>query len=382
MSERATRSILGCAVGALGWARFGRARRTCVVAVLALALAGATDPAAAAVVEAGPTGGGVRYRADAGEANVVSIAVSGREVRFSDAGATIRLAMGAETTCSTTADGDVACLIPPMGLQSVNVLLGDGNDEAQTIDPVGNLVVVWLYGEDGADQLIGGDDRDLLDGGDGPDSVSGRGRNDSLDGGAGDDILRSGPGDDELTGSAGNDDLGGGTGQDSVWYRRRGRVRITLDGRPNDGMRGERDWIRRDVENASGSGTLIGNSRSNYLYGSGHIRGGGGNDSLSGDGRLVGGSGADSIDAAGGQAFGGAGNDRLFKAEGTQSGVKFFGGLGNDTISGVDISCPADACFEEAVEDLLACGPGRDKATLGTDDIARRDCEMADRSKP
>jgi hypothetical protein len=145
-----------------------------------------------------------------------------------------------------------------------------------------------LFGEGGADTLVGGPESDTLAGGDG------------------DDQLLAGPGDDYLSGGAGADVLSGGGGLDEVSYGGEEPLRLSIGDGPNDGASGEGDDIRGDVEGLTGGrgeDVLVGDDDPNRLiaYG-GHdvLRGEGGSDHLIGwnDGdELDAGSGRDRVEA-------------------------------------------------------------------------------------
>ena len=167
---------------------------------------------------------------------------------------------------------------------------GDGNDaldggpsDDELIGSRGNDT---LDGDSGQDNIRGGAGSDLVQGGPGSDpsvagdagddrvyganegAVIGGDGNDTITGGTGDDSLSGGPANDTLDGAAGSDLLGGGEGADTALYRRDARVRLTLDGRKNDGQTGERDNVAEDVESAEGGTSqddLVGNARSNTL---------------------------------------------------------------------------------------------------------------------
>jgi hypothetical protein len=178
-------------------------------------------------------------------------------------------------------------------------LLGDGDDTAFIDRSVQEPAVradsfgVAVYGGDGDDTIrgsgerfLGGEGEDLLIGGPlnedlygegGPpnsaaapgddDVLRGGGGNDKLRGGLGDDVLNGGPGDDVLAGDAASDVsptdpdpldadvLRGGRGLDVVTYGEGGvgpivPLRVSFDGRTNDGRRRERDNFSRSVERA------------------------------------------------------------------------------------------------------------------------------------
>jgi hypothetical protein len=148
---------------------------------------------------------------------------------------------------------------------------------------------------------------DVICGLGGNDTINGLGGNDTIFGGAGNDRINGGLGDDQLIGDVGADTLSGGSGADTVDYSSASAsLTITIDGRPNDGVRNERDSVALDVENVlggAGNDSITGSTAANELDG------GTGNDTITG------GSGDDLID-------GGAGNDRI------------IGGIGNDTLDG------------------------------------------------
>ena len=144
----------------------------------------------------------------------------------------------------------------------------------------------------GACWIDGGAGNDMIHGGDGNDTIYGGAGNDRLFGGAGHDRLYGQDDNDLLDGGSGNDLIVGGKGIDTASYAtRRAAVRVSLDNKANDGMRGEKDNVRTDVENITGghgNDLLIGSRLANIL------RGGNGNDTLignSGKDRLLGGPG-------------------------------------------------------------------------------------------
>src|SRR5215211_175356 len=127
-----------------------------------------------------------------------------------------------------------------------------------------------LFGEGGADVLVGSPERDTLDGGDG------------------DDQLFAGDGDDYMGGRAGADVLSGGPGIDEVAYGGREPLRLSIGDGANDGVAGEGDDIREDIENLAGGGgddLLVGDADANRLIaysGRDVLRGGAGPDHLIG----------------------------------------------------------------------------------------------------
>ena len=206
-------------------------------------------------------------------------------------------------------------------VRGVIVAAGDGDDLVLVDDiAVGGdasaIVSATLLGGSGDDVLFGGAGDDRLDGGDlGTLGTSGRdgrarfGRN-YLFGRGGDDTLRSG---------FGSDLLSGGTGSDTIDYSGRGSdpVRVGLGGLFDDGLPGENDNARSDVE------TLIGTDGPDDLrtVGSSSVR----FVALAGNDTVRGGIGADTI-------IGGEGRDSLFGNEGGD----FFDALDDerDSVSG------------------------------------------------
>ena len=240
----------------------------------------------------------------------------------------------------------------------------------------------------------------VLNGGAGSDSLYGGPAADALNGGDSGDILDGGLGADYLSGGAGNDTA-------SYAYRTAG-VTASLDNVANDGVPGEKDNIRSDVENlngGSGDDTLTGDGDANDLYGQD------GNDKLyggSGDDRLSGGAGADQLygqngsdDLAGfsGADYlsGGAGTDYADYRERAaavklsldnvandgEPGEKDYiaadvegllGGTGNDTLTGNDQPNVLqggggdDLLNGNGGEDNLSGGAGRDRLYGGAGD--------------
>jgi Ca2+-binding RTX toxin-like protein len=167
----------------------------------------------------------------------------------------------------------------------------------------------------------------LLDGGAGNDELRGGPANDRLLGKDGNDRLLGNAGDDLLDGGLGTDHMDGGSGADTADYHfRSANLFVDLQGDADDGASGERDTVAANVEHilgGSGSDTLTGNDRPNFIRGNGGndtIRGGGGNDNLIGDGgqdRVFGEAGDDFLEVRDGITDlvldGGAGFDRAKK---------------------------------------------------------------------
>ena len=393
-------------------------------------------PAAEVVGESAFGSPRLGFTADAGEKNRLIVTSSGPTVTLTDEGAVINLHPSAP--CTQRSQHQVTCEAP----LNLRIALGDANDLARVRDKLsggagldggpGNDALVAapsgssITGGDGDDRLYGGAGGDILRGLAGDDRIDGGAELDDLRGGTGRDRLRGGAGDDYLEGGGGRDDLGGGRGRDGVTYAgRRRAVFVTLDGRRNDGGRGERDVVRADVEDVSiGSGTVVGDSKANELSSAlrgtliglggadvlyapserGTLIGGAGRDSLVGMGALFGGPGNDRLRASGpvafggtgadtviasgpGRFYGGPGDDRVIKGRGAPA-AHLFGGTGNDMIDSRDTTCEewADSleCAETASsssKDHVSCGPGSDKSIAGAIDIIWRDCERIRRER-
>ena len=325
------------------------------------------------------------FDAAVGEANDVSVVAGpGSAFTFTDLNAPIT---PQTTECASISPNSVRCeLAEPV---PVLVFTKDGADSV-SVDLVG-FFSVFVHGGSGNDTLRGGGD---MRGGLGDDRlIGGMGRQkQALWGGEGADSLEGGPGEDSLIGGAGTDVIAGGPGKDTVSYLdRRGRVRISLDGVANDGALGEHDWVRADVESASGSfgpTTFIGNTGPNTFFSvssGGVVRAGAGDDrvfSLTGDGPDVvwGGPGDDRLDGGWGRnvLLGGAGDDVLSGWGGADS---IGGGPGNDFLNGYSGADKLrggrgrDRMSGGPQNDILRGGPGRDRllGDSGADILYARD---------
>ncbi|GAA1597586.1 calcium-binding protein [Actinoplanes couchii] len=308
------------------------------VAVLLTTVLGATvitAPAHAATsgVVTVQVGGVVRFTAAAKARNTLVITVSGRTVTFDD-----RVRLRAGHGCTAVKGDKTKARCPYAGVTPrIEAHLRDG------ADTLTNRTWLWMrawggtgddtltggsgtdqfYGESGDDRIKGNGQEDRLDGGPGNDVISGGAGPDRVIGGTGRDVLYGGSdadgveggpgadrlygnaGDDALDGGAGSDLMSGGAGSDTVYYRdRTGPVTADLDGKADDGEKGERDTITTTVENlvgGIGDDVLTGNDRSNRLSGGSgadRLYGLGGRDWLRGDGgrdRLSGGDGNDRL---------------------------------------------------------------------------------------
>ena len=175
--------------------------------------------------------------------------------------------------------------------------------------------------------VLGGGGGDLLQGKAGSDRLDGGPGNDRAFGGAGADDVRGGSGNDVLGGGLGPDGMSGGSGRDIVVYGQRGvPVVVTIGAGANDGVAGERDNVKADVESVQGgrgNDVLTGNNRANRLFG------GGGNDRVLGKGGsdvLIGAGDDDRLDAregatAAGRAAQAGAVDRVVCGEGNDTAL-------------------------------------------------------------
>ena len=110
-----------------------------------------------------------------------------------------------------------------------------------------------MFGDRGADTVLGGTGNDNMQGGEGEDLLEGGDGNDRAFGGKGNDTILGGAGADVLSGDLGNDLLTGGEGADSFAFRR-----------PNEGV----DTI---TDFASGEDKLVFFAPTFGLQGSGNL---------------------------------------------------------------------------------------------------------------
>ncbi|MDQ3588272.1 MAG: hypothetical protein M3375_07990, partial [Actinomycetota bacterium] len=197
-----------------------------------------------------------------------------------------------------------------------------------------------LDGGSGNDQLAAGEDFGRFTGGPGRDRMVG---------GQASDVFREG------RSSSGADTMIGQGGRDVVSYsgRRRG-IRADLSGDRDDGQRGERDRIGRDVEDlvgGPGRDRLRGNGRLNILQG------------LGGSDRLTGGDGGDRV-------LGGRGNDRIAVRDRATDYVDCGRGSDRAALDGLDVLPGGAGCNRlarrggvRALLDLI--GPGTPDEELG-----------------
>jgi Ca2+-binding RTX toxin-like protein len=230
------------------------------------------------------------------------------------------------------------------GGPGADLVRGSAGDDALR----GDAGTDTLAGDSGDDSVQGGTERDELTGGAGVDNLAGGPGDDQLDGAApvllgqdgrdrlrgdeGNDALRGGADNDTLQGGDGADDMRGEAGRDAADYGIADRaVRVSLNGRADDGERAERDNVRTDVENVDGGGV------EDTFTGSG------------GRNRLDGGAGEDYVD-------GRRGSDQL------------LGGASIDVVRGRD----------GRTRDTVRCGRGKDFAIVNRGDRVGRDCEAFD----
>jgi RTX calcium-binding nonapeptide repeat (4 copies) len=285
------------------------------------------------------------YRAGPGEANLVRVTGTAREVGIADRGADIQPGEG----CRRLDRQSVSCSPPEGQLWGVFVDTGGGADRVTSA--YGGVVV---NGGAGNDVLSGGPFRDQLYGGRGADVVRGRGGDDRLYDASPRDPLGSGdmasffpspiesaPFDPAVVPLAnpgrGRDSFDGGKGADSVSYEAR-VAGVTVD-LADAAAPGAEDSVS-DFEFAlggAGDDRLLGNRRSNWL------------DGREGDDRVAGRAGDDSL-------AGGGGHNLL------------RGGRGDDQVSWNPLS---------EAPNRLDCGPGRDRASvMSRDDFVDDDCEV------
>jgi Ca2+-binding RTX toxin-like protein len=195
---------------------------------LTLGIAGGTASDAFAFrVTRLPDGTTLVFRADAGEANTLTVSLDAGTYTFTDSTATATLV---GTGCSgQIGDNTVTC--DAADITRLEVTLDNGNDSA-VVNPDTPSVVL---GDEGDDVLTGGGGQDRVDGGPGGDTLRGGGGNDEvnaesvgvfldeeqglqnhLDGGPGDDLLNGGGGEDTVLGGSGNDTIRGWASQDDL----------------------------------------------------------------------------------------------------------------------------------------------------------------------
>ena len=279
----------------------------CCIAAIALIV---SAPAGAATLRA--TGDGYRYTAGAGEANLVTAVIDGRNLVLTDPGAAgLDRALPAGCTADA-ADAGIAVRCDARGDQTLKVELGNGDDSLAAYELPRRISLVVdagsginvVEGGSGDDRIVGGADRDTLYGGPGADRVEGGGGSNWLRGNGGDDVVIGGSDFDTLYGDGGEDEIQGG---------------------------GEFD----------------------YIYGGG------------GDDEINGGAGGDTITAGKGadHIVGGAGDDEIRGGKGADS---FDAGPGDDLLRARDGEGDTIKC---------GAGADVARVDAGEVDQAKRDCE-------
>jgi Ca2+-binding RTX toxin-like protein len=285
---------------------------------------------------------------------------------------TIRDTAGIEpgTACEALDPLSARCAFALSSFQRVaSFRLGD---EADDLDARRFATGVRLIGGGpGDDHLVG------------PDAVGAR-----FVGGPGDDEMTGGPLPDrfESTRRDGSDTMRGGgpppvidadyfPPHDEVWYSRSRAVRVLLDGRPNDGARGEHDNLLsiEGVSTGSGDDVVIGTAGAEYMFGgagSDLLRGGGGADRLVGGDRLL--RGRDIPLGSADRLEGGAGPDVL---DGEGGDDLLIGGSGRDILDG---GRDRDRLRSgDGDRDWVLCGRGFDRLAASGSDVVTRGCEQS-----
>ena len=310
-----------------------------LLAIPIVALAAAPPSALGASVSVARTT--LSYEAAPGEANDVTFTRTPDSVRISDRGAPIAAGAG----CAPVTSAEVECAASRVF--RLDVVLGDMDD----VVSVSSATPVAVRGGEGNDVLLGGEGGDHLIGGPG---------DDLLRGGMGEDLFFAEPGADVISGGSGSvetlsleeGEFGGAVGvngceveleselaTDTILYvGNRRPVRVTLDGRANDGVTGEGDNVMEDVEWVVGGtrgDVLVGNDRQNFLIG------------WNGDDRISARGGSDLI-------LGGRGDDWIGAGFGRDCAG---GGSGDDVIRG---DGGRDVLAGERGADLMLGGPDGD----------------------
>ncbi len=268
------------------------------------------------------SGSNVIVNAGAGVANNITINVSGNSIIIQDT----RAVLTAGTGCALQTNGSVACGISP---NDATVVVNAG-DLGDTITKIGNV----------RGDLRGQTGNDTINGGPSPGS-------NILNGGADRDTLNGGPTFDLLIGGAGPDRLSGGGGTNDIasYFESGAGVVVDIDNTADDGIGGEGDDVRTDVEIVYGSefnDTITGSASNDSMLGFG------------GSDRLVGGAGNDNLTG-----------DLVPSNSGLVGSDTLIGGPGNDTLNGVD---------NIRGNDSLDGGDQTDTCTADTSDT-KRFCE-------
>ncbi|HEX8102849.1 MAG TPA: hypothetical protein VF533_09565 [Solirubrobacteraceae bacterium] len=378
--------------------------RTPLLTLALTALAAA--PAHAATVSR--AGDDLTYGSGAAAAKLTVASESGR-ITFTDAGDVVTPGSGCDRG-SHPADLHFASC-PAAGVKRVRLAGEDGADAMAVADSVPGSLPFSIAGGPGADTLRGGTARDSLSGDDGADKLFGGASADVLDGGAGDDRFEPDPRTDELAAALYTGDrVSGGAGSDTVAYPDRSTsMKLTLDGRNNDGVMKDLDTTAefdnidadRSVENLEpgegGSFLVLDDKANTVVPGEGSYNGeihgpweepytfdvdaGGGDDHIETtewSDRVDGGAGDDYLrDGGGGDLIdGGEGDDVILGTSGGRQGGGATGGPGHDAITGGDfmfsiesrdgevddIDCSANDPFPlvaDPADVLVGCDPSQ-----------------------
>lgn len=311
-------------------------------------------PAVSNAATAEISGSTIRYTADTGETNAVTLML------FGGTGGTYRVLVEGPVTpgpgCSAVASNIAAC--PDTGVTAYDVRLGDGDDSYTNLTSLSGVVEAG----DGADSLVGGN---------------------------GDETFNGQNGDDSMLGGAGADAFNGGAGSDTVSYTDQYFLAIsaTIGAAGTNGAPGEGDSISSDIENLRGGragSVLTGNDTANALEGvvptsgTNVFYGFGGDDTLwsgvTGGAYLDGGDGNDTLISTGSDntLVGGAGDDIFAPGnDASSSRDAVEGGTGTDLVrystrsASVTIDLPAGVGGEIDENDSLS---GVENATTGDGD--------------
>ncbi len=251
----------------------------------------------------------------------------------------------------------------------------------------------------GVESVTGGTANDVLTGDGNNNVLSGGAGNDTLLGGAGDDTYNGGAGDDifdEGATASGADTFIGGAGTDTVDYDSRTAVlTVTMDGiLANDGLSGEGDNVKADVENlvaGTQADSITGNSLDNVItgaLGADVLTGGAGNDTFlegavtSGADTFNGGTGVDTVDysariavltvtmdgVAADDGLASEGDDVNADVENLKAGSAADSITGNDLANHIDGGAGADIIDGGIGNDILFGAAGADTLSGGEGD--------------
>jgi Ca2+-binding RTX toxin-like protein len=350
--------------------------RLCTLLAVGVAALFGTAPAGGGTISVSDTT--LAYQAAAGESNHVTIKVMSNQMTLTwlvdETGANLTAGPG----CVVVAHTATCSVDRSAGARLVlDIDLVDGDDWLsaaqgcfwdEEVDDDMNFVTCTqrIDGGAGEDTLIGADlayfEGELV-GGEGDDVLVGGDAGAFLLGGPGEDLLLTRES-SVLDGGPGADTLIGEGEFDQVPYSDRvGTVRVSLNGRRDDGESGENDLVigAEWILTGSGDDVVVADSSSNSISaGAGNdvVYAGGGPDHVTGDSgdscsfggggpggadRLYGQSGDDRLVGCGGNdvIYGGVGPDFFLSGTGGSDRLyggdqvdNVYGGLGNDTIGG------------------------------------------------